>query len=128
MTELEYLRSLVNTYFKCEIEGKSRKRYISYARKVYFKLAIEMQDRKSYEVISKCINRDHSTCVHSLKTFHVVYDEHIEGYNNIKESNKFLFKKRHIRPSREKRTQALKLALFYRNELNKIKGHKLQVA
>lgn len=109
MPELIELKGTVNRYFKCDITSKSQKRHIVYARKVYCKLAKELYPNFSYGQIGLIVNRDHATVYVSIQTFHTVYDYHKEGYENL-----LNLKKRSIH---EKRKDAIKLALHYRNKL-----------
>ena len=127
MTEPEYLREVVNEYFKVKIQSNTRKRYTVYARKVYFKLANELYEYYTQSEIAKAVNRDHATFIHSVKTFYTVYDEHLEGYNHLMEKHSWLFKKPKKRLSENKRLDALRIADYWRKKYFKLINTELRL-
>jgi hypothetical protein len=81
MTLIE-LKEIVNENFDVNIEAKSRKRHVVYAKKVYCYIANNM-NKYSLERIGECMYMPHDNVIYHLKTVDKIYELHKIGYNDI---------------------------------------------
>jgi len=112
------LRYKINEEFNVNIQSKSRKRNIIYPRKIFCKIAYENFPNLTLDQKGKVIGLSHVELIYHHKTFDVIYDRHKEYYNKLVKLS--------YRSDNKKRKDALKLALFYRDRLNKILGTEWQ--
>ena len=70
--ELERIKKLVNTYYKTDIDVKSRKREVCMPRQVYFYIARDMRKNYghlySFQKIANSVEsvKDHATVYHAV--------------------------------------------------------------
>ena len=81
MTLIE-LKEIVNETFDVNIEVKSRKRHVVYAKKVYCYIANSF-NMYSLERIGECMGMPHDNVIYHLKTVDKIYELHKIGYNDI---------------------------------------------
>lgn len=118
INRLMLLKHKINEHFGVAIESDSRARNVVYARKIYCKIAYENYGNLSLERKALLINLKHDALIYHKNTFYLVYDRHKEYYEKLTKLN--------YRSEKKKRKDALRLALFYRNRLNKILGAELR--
>ena len=79
---LEQLKEIVNYKFDVNIENRTRKRHVVYARKVYCNIAFNL-NKYSLEKIGLAINQPHDAVLYHKNTIDKCYDLHKIGYNEI---------------------------------------------
>jgi hypothetical protein len=80
------LIALINETFKIDITADTRKQEYVFGRMIYFKILRDLG--YGFQPIGRTLNKDHSTVIHSVRTFDdlVIYDKELyRTYNIIKE-------------------------------------------
>lgn len=80
--KIEEILRLVELDLHTNLNTKSRKRELVYARSIYFKLARHFTLR-SYDSIGKLVSRDHASVLHGIKVFDNVIAEYEMEYLKV---------------------------------------------
>tara|TARA_R110000787_G_scaffold94579_1_gene197325 strand:+ start:413 stop:817 length:405 start_codon:yes stop_codon:yes gene_type:complete len=86
--KIEEILRLVELDVHADLNTKSRKRELVYARAIYFKLAKDMTKR-SCDSIGKLVSRDHASVLHGIKLFDNVISEYEMEYVKIYKELRF---------------------------------------
>jgi len=85
--KIEEILRLVELEIEEELNTRSRKRELVYARAIYFKLARDITKR-SYDSIGKLVGRDHASVLYGVKLFDTVianYEmEYLKVYKELR--------------------------------------------
>lgn len=111
---LSNIINLINDRMDIDIRSKERTHPIPDGKKIYCKLAKEHDCLFSSEEIATGIGITHATVLHHLNYFESIPKTYKDIYKELKSviNNK--------RTEKQKRDNALKLALYYRKKLNKL--------
>ena len=86
--KIEEILRLVELDVHADLNTKSRKRELVYARAIYYKLARDLTLR-SYDSIGKLVSRDHSSVLHGIRLFDTVISEYEMEYLKVYKELRF---------------------------------------
>ena len=86
--KIEEILRLVELEVHANLNTKSRKRELVYARAIYFKLARHFT-LKSYDSIGRLVSKDHSSVLHGIRLFDTVISEYEMEYLKVYKELKF---------------------------------------
>ena len=113
---LEKIKEAVEIQIDEQLNNKTRKREMVYARAVYFKLC-KQHTRASLSRIGKSVEKDHATVLHGIK----IYNDLIEKYEDLSEYREMynmldkIIKRNQLR----KYLKTTDLSVYYRNKYKK---------